>query len=559
MVKKKKNYLLGQELVRRHIVTPNQVDEALQVQKETREFVGQILLRSGSVSEATLVETLADQFKLPFIDPSDISVPKSVLELVPAKVAQHYQAFPIAFEKRKLILALIEPPDFDLMQELKTILGLEIEIVLAERQKVEEAIEKHYGIGASIVERLAKTDGRDSYVVPDIITPAVTHEMEETAGEASVRELVNQLLVDALSKRASDIHLEPFSKRLRVRYRIDGVIQEANVAEGIKRFHTSMISRIKIMANLDISERRLPQDGRIKIRMNQEELDLRISILPTAFGEALVIRLLSPAHLLKLDRIGLSDAYLNQLRQILAKPSGVVLLTGPTGSGKTTTLYACLSELNDGNRKIITVEDPVEYQLEGIIQVQVHPKIGLSFASGLRHVLRHDPDVLMVGEVRDPETAEIAVRSSLTGHLVFSTLHTNDASGAIARLLDLGVEPYLAASSLECVMAQRLVRLICAECKNHPPSSSSPRSAGGGERLGVHGCSKCHGTGFYGRTAISEFLLLDQELKNLVSRRVSTSEFRDAAVQKGMLTLRQDGLAKARAGLTTESEVLRVT
>ncbi|OGX06768.1 MAG: hypothetical protein A3G87_04285 [Omnitrophica bacterium RIFCSPLOWO2_12_FULL_50_11] len=548
MITKKKNFLIGEELVRRRVLIANELDRALQAQKETGEFLGKILIRSGSLREDQLLQILGDQFGLAFMDLSEASVPKPVLERVPPKAAQHYHVFPIAFKSGTLTLAVGEPSDFDLIQELRTILGAEVEIVLAERTKIDEAIQRHYGIGASIVERLSKSQGLEPRTAADLVMPTVTHELEEVAGEASVREFVNQLLVDALKKRASDIHLEPFSDRLRVRYRIDGVIEEVKLPEGIKRFHASMISRIKIMANLDISERRLPQDGRIKIRMKNEDLDLRISILPTAFGEALVIRLLSPARLLELERIGLSESNRYELRQILARPSGVILLTGPTGSGKTTTLYACLSELNDGSRKIITVEDPIEYQLDGIIQMQVHPKIGLSFASGLRHMLRHDPDVLMVGEIRDPETAEIAIRSSLTGHLVFSTLHTNDASGAVARLLDLGIEPYLAASSLECVIAQRLVRLICDECKKKV-----------GDRCLGSGCSKCNGTGFYGRTAISEFLLLDEDLKNLVSRRVSSSEFRASAIQKGMAALRQDGLAKVRDGLTTECEVLRVT
>jgi type II secretory ATPase GspE/PulE/Tfp pilus assembly ATPase PilB-like protein len=301
------------------------------------------------------------------------------------------------------------------------------------------------------------------------------------------------------------------------------------------------------MAHLDISEQRLPQDGRIKIRVEEGELDLRISLLPTSYGESLVIRLLSSTELLKLEKIGLSELYLKQLREILKKPSGVILLTGPTGSGKTTTLYSCLSELNNIGRKIITIEDPVEYQLEGIIQMQVQPKIDFTFARGLRHMLRHDPNVMMVGEIRDPETAEIAIRSSMTGHLVFSTLHTNDAPSAIARLMDLGSAPYLVALCLECVIAQRLVRLLCSKCKKKQGSSYLPQ-----------GCDHCSNTGFYGRTAIHEFLLLDTEVKNLVANRAPASELREAATKKGMRPLKEDGLAKARAGLTTEEEVLRV-
>lgn len=540
--------MLGEALIRNGIITLEQLDQALDVQRQTGEFLGQILIRFGFISEATLVEILADQFELPLVDPEKLAVHKTVLDRVPPKVAQHYHIFPMKLAEGKLTLAMNEPPDFDLVQELSAILGTEFQVVLAERAKIDEAIQRHYGIGASIVERLAKSQRESDEPTRELIGTAVTEEMEASAGEASIRELVNQLLMDAQKKRASDIHIEPFPERLSVRYRIDGILQEAKVPEAIKQFHSSIISRIKIMANLDISERRLPQDGRIKIRVQGEELDLRISLLPTSFGESLVVRLLSPARLLKLDRIGLSHEYLTTLRQILTKPSGIVLLTGPTGSGKTTTLYACLSELNDIGRKIITVEDPVEYQLSGIIQMQVHPKIGLTFARGLRHMLRHDPDVMMVGEIRDPETAEIAIRSSMTGHLVFSTLHTNDATSAIARLIDLGMQPYLVASSLECVIAQRLVRLLCDKCKKKS-----------GEEYIPAGCDSCNGNGFFGRAAIHEFFVLDEEIKDFVSNKTSTLELRELAVKKGMKLLRDDGLAKAKAGLTTSREVLRVT
>ena len=547
MIKKQKNYMLGEALIRNGMITLEQLDQMLEVQKQTGEFLGQLLLRFGYLSETALIEILADQFELPLVDPEKMAIPKPVLERVPSKVAQHYHIFPIKIADGNLVLAMNEPPDFDLIQELSAILGMGIQVALAGRIEIEEAIRKHYGIGASIVERLAQSQKEVGTPVSGSIR-AAAEEMEASVGESSVRELVNQLLVDAQKKRASDIHIEPFPDRLSVRYRIDGILQEAKVPEAIKQFHASIISRIKIMANLDISERRLPQDGRIKIRIQGEELDLRISLLPTSFGESLVIRLLSPARLLKLDHIGLSDEYLSKLKQILAKPSGIVLLTGPTGSGKTTTLYACLSALNDVGRKIITVEDPVEYQLVGIIQMQVHPKIGLTFARGLRHMLRHDPDVMMVGEIRDSETSEIAIRSSMTGHLVFSTLHTNDATAAIARLIDLGMQSYLVASSLECIIAQRLVRLLCSKCKKKS----------GNEYMPV-GCDQCGGSGFFGRTAIHEFFVLDEEIKNFISKKTSILELRELAVKKGMKLLRDDGLAKAKAGLTTDKEVLRVT
>ncbi len=549
MIRKKKNYFIGEELLRKKMITLEQVDHALSVQKETGEFLGQILVRFGYISESKLVELLADQFDLRLVNPAQLDIPKDVIKRVPPKVAQHYEIFPIGFERNKLVLALNEPPDFDVLQELSAILGTEIQVVLAEREKVAEAMQKHYGLGASIVESLARERRASQLQQGTAQTEAATAEsIEATIGESSIRELVNQLLIDAQKKRASDIHIEPFADRLSVRYRIDGILQEASVPGQIREFHASIISRIKIMANLDISERRLPQDGRIKIRVQGEELDLRVSILPTAFGESLVIRILSPARLLKLDNLGFDPECLNHLRQVLKKPYGVILLTGPTGSGKTTTLYAALSELNDVGRKIITVEDPVEYQLDGIIQMQVHPKIDLTFAIGLRHMLRHDPDVLMVGEIRDAETAEIAIRSSLTGHLVFSTLHTNDSVGALTRLIDLGMQPYLVASSLECVIAQRLVRLLCPHCKAQKDD----------EYVAV-GCGECNQTGYYGRTVIHEFMVIDDEIKNMLGDGATAMDIREAATRKGMRPLRESGLAKVKAGLTSRDEVMRVS
>ncbi|MBI4372425.1 MAG: Flp pilus assembly complex ATPase component TadA, partial [Candidatus Omnitrophica bacterium] len=508
MLKTKKNFKTGAELIHQHLLKWDQVREALEIQEKSGEFIGQILIRLGYISERQLLEVLADQFELPVADPTKLSVPKVVLEQVPPQIALHYHIFPVEANAKELVIAMPEPPDLDMVQELSAILGVVIKVVLAERAKIDEAIKKHYGVGASVMEQLKRPQGEHKSMASQAPAQPAVEDTSATGGEASVRELVNQLLIDAQKKRASDIHIEPFSERLRVRYRIDGILHEANVPKEIKAFQDSIISRIKIMARLDISERRLPQDGRIKVKVKKEELDLRISTIPTAFGESLAIRLLSPEKLLSLEHIGLSEKNLAALRQVISKSSGIVLLTGPTGCGKTTTLYACLHDLNSEGRKIITVEEPVEYQLSGIIQMQVHPKIGLTFANGLRHMLRHDPDVLMVGEIRDTETAEIAIRSALTGHLVLSTLHTNDAPTAVTRLIDLGIEPYLVSSSLDCVIAQRLVRLLCSECKK--------KTADG---FKAAGCDHCAQSGFYGRTAIHELLLLDAEMKELVSKR----------------------------------------
>lgn len=563
MLKKKKNYLLGQELVRLKAVSHAQIDRALEIQKETGGLCGQILLREGSVTEDALLKVLADQWGLEILDLSSAEVPRAVLDKVPAKLIHYYHVFPVEMRGRELKLVIGSETDFETLQELGAILGIDLSPAFAKRLKIAQAIEKNYGIGASVIERLVA--GRKNQ--PSASLAGFENEietLETSAGEGSVRELVSMLLMDAKQKRASDIHLEPFEGELVLRYRVDGVLHEAAVPEAIRQFHGGIITRIKIMAQLDISERRLPQDGRIKIRVKDDELDLRISLLPTVYGEALVIRILSPARLLNLDHVGLSKKNTAILRDLLARPNGIILLTGPTGSGKTTTLYAALSEINTQDYKIITVEDPVEYQLRGIIQMQVHPKIGLSFASGLRHMLRHDPDVMMIGEIRDSETAEIAIRSALTGHLVFSTLHTNDAPGAVARLSDLGMAPYLVSSSLNAVIAQRLVRILCAFCKDEVPAEkikfpdSVPQELRQGPFYEAKGCVECRETGYRGRTAIHEIMLLDEEIREALAEKISMSELKRLVLKKGMTTLLEDGLEKARQGITAVREVLRV-
>ena len=378
-------------------------------------------------------------------------------------------------------------------------------------------------------------------------------------------------MLEAYHDRATDIHVEPYQDSLKIRYRIDGILYDANIPPNIRHFQASIVSRIKIMAHLNIAERRLPQDGRIKVKIGDEELDLRVSILPTPFGESVCIRLLSGANtFFGLEKLGLDPASLSGLKHLIAKPHGVILLTGPTGSGKTTTLYAFLTELNKAEKKIITIEDPIEYQIPGITQIQVHPKIDLSFSRGLRSMLRHDPDIMMVGEIRDFETAEITIRVALTGHLVFSTLHTNDAAGAVARLVDMGVESYLVASSVECIIAQRLVRTLCPHCKTltAPPVDFQKEIAALAQALNQKGplrvgqpkaCNRCKQTGYFGRTAIHEILVVDDDVRSLIVQRVPANTIREKAIAKGMRTLRQDGWRKALAGETSIDEVLRVT
>lgn len=556
---KRRSYLIGEELIRRGFCTLEQIDRSLSIQAESKESIGTILVRLGFISEHQLLEVVADQLNMPYLDPTTIPVDKAVLSRVSAKVAQHYHIFPVRFEGNGILVVSNDPQKSDIVEELRAILATDIFFGLAEKKKIDQAIQRYYGVGASVLEDLVRGDEKRGRIQEDQIDKI--EDVTQTKEEGTVRDLVNRLLLDAQKKRASDIHIEPFQDKLSVRYRVDGVLYDANIPESVRKFHQNIISRIKIMADLDVSERRLPQDGRIKIKVGTDELDLRVSILPSVYGESLVIRILAPTRLLDVEQIGFSPMNVSFIKQVLKKPTGIFLLTGPTGSGKTTTLYACLQQMNNTGKKIITIEDPVEYQISGVVQMQVHPKIGLMFASGLRHMLRHDPDVMMVGEIRDMETAEIAIRSALTGHLVFSTLHTNDACGAVARLIDMGIEPFLVSSSLECVIAQRLVRQICSSCKMADPN---PPALGGlfsnmseATFYKGKGCDFCGGSGFFGRIAIHEVLMINDVLRDFISKQMSLTKFREEAVKQGMIRLVQDGLEKAKQGITTISEVLQ--
>ena len=436
----------------------------------------------------------------------------------------------------------------------------EIKIVLAPPEDISSAIKKHYGIGAETIEKMAPSAQEE---------PAFEQgqDLVKSAEDASIIKFVNQILLEAYQRRATDIHIEPYADELCVRYRIDGILYDTKIPKNIKNFQAAIISRVKIMSSLNIAERRLPQDGRIKVKISGAEIDLRVSILPTPFGESVVIRLLSTNVLYGLKNLGFLKKDQVLFESLIRKPHGIIFVTGPTGSGKTTTLYASLSTINDKEKKILTIEDPIEYQLKGITQMQVHPKIGLNFSHGLRTMLRHDPDVMMVGEVRDYETAEITIRVALTGHLVFSTLHTNDAAGGMTRLVDMGIEPFLVASSVLAFIAQRLIRVICPECKVRitPDKEILKELAGGSENSSDlkifqgKGCQACNNTGYKGRTAIYEILTVSESIRELVLKRVSSEEIKKRAVSLGMRTLRQDGWAKVIAGITTPQEVLRVT
>ncbi|MBI4436821.1 MAG: Flp pilus assembly complex ATPase component TadA [Candidatus Omnitrophica bacterium] len=554
---------LGELLLRQGIISRENLEQALREQKAVGGFIGQLLVRLGMATEEQILPILSKQLEIPYVFVKELEIPSAVIEKVPAKFASHYKLLPIAFEGNVLNLVVTDPFDVQMLDDLRILLGCEVKPVLGGERDISDAIRKYYGVGAGTLEEMMDLEGEENAAVRE--KTQTPENIADLAEDASVVKFVNQILLQAVQDRATDIHFEPFENDLRIRYRIDGILYDIHFPPTIKNFQSAITSRIKIMANLDIAERRLPQDGRIKIKINDRELDLRVSILPTPFGESVDVRLLSTNILFGLENLGLSKHDQDLLEVVIKKPHGIIFVTGPTGSGKTTTLYACLNKINTTEKKIITIEDPIEYQLRGITQVQIFPKIGLTFANGLRTMLRHDPDVMMVGEVRDFETAEIAIRIALTGHLVFSTLHTNDASGAVTRLLDMGIEPYLVAASVECLIAQRLVRTICPSCRKESLLDEKLLGLLGvvpsGEKVKVYqgeGCEACKFTGYRGRTAIYEMLIIDGEIREKIGSSVNASDIKQVALRKGMRTLRQDGWDKVLQGITTPAEVIRV-
>ena len=563
---------IGQMLINKKLITPEQLEDALQEQAKSGELLGAVLIKKGFIGEEDFLKVLSEQFNVPFIKIKETAIDPLAVKKVPAKFAWYYKVMPVKFIDNKLVIASSDP--LRSLDDLRIFLGYDLKPALASESDIMEMIKEHYGVGAETVEGIIAKAPKETE------TPKETgkiEDIENLAEDASVVKLVNQIILEAYQKRATDIHIEPFRGKMNIRYRIDGVLYNANVPADIERFFLAIISRIKIMSRLNIVERRLPQDGRSVIKIGQEELDLRISIIPTRYGEGMVIRILPMSMLFSLERLGLAPEDLELLAKLIKKPHGIILVTGPTGSGKSTTLYGCLNDIKSSRNKIITIEDPIEYELEGITQIQVVPEIGFTFAQGLRSILRHDPDIMMVGEIRDFETAELAIRSALTGHLVFSTIHTNDAAGAVARLLNIGIEPYLAASSVEAFIAQRLVRLICPECKEIDTSvpdniksiiSQDMANSKAGlkhskvEEIKFHkgkGCKDCNFTGYKGRTAIHEILVVDKMIRELMLRKASTDELREKAVSQGMKTLRLCGWKKVIDGLTTPEEILRVT
>jgi general secretion pathway protein E/type IV pilus assembly protein PilB len=511
--------------------------------------------------EAAVLRWLAQEYELAYTTLEDVDPDRELLSLFPARILLKEELLPLRRLNGTIEVATSRLFATHGLDALKTMTGLHLKPVLATSEAIQREMKKRLGVGADTIDTL----GEEAFQVVDE-NPEEDTNLDGAAEDASIIRFVNQVLRDAIELRASDIHLEPFEDEFRIRYRIDGVLQEVPVPAQIKRFQPAIVSRVKILSHLNIAEKRLPQDGRIKIRIDENEVDIRVSVIPMLHGEAVVMRLLRQnATLLGMGQLGMAQRELDCFRHVLQLPHGIILVTGPTGSGKTSTLYTALHEINDADRKIITIEDPVEYQLKGVNQIQVSEKAGLTFARGLRSILRHDPDVILIGEIRDQETAQIAVQASLTGHLVFSTLHTNDAPGALTRLVDMGVEPYLVASSLEAVLAQRLVRVLCERCKqeDHSPAAQAFKA-----QVGIPtattlyrsvGCQECRQTGFYGRHAIFEWMDSDNEIRQLILKNSSSDAIRDAARRAGMRTLADDGWRLVQMGITTVEEVLSVT
>jgi type II secretion system protein E len=513
-------------------------------------------------TEEDVLRWLAGEYGLTYTTLEDVEPDRELLSLFPARLLLKEELLPLRRINGTVEVATSRLFATQGLDALKTLTGLTLKPVLASSEVIQREMKKRLGVGADTIDTLGEEGG---FQVVDE-NPEEDTDLDTAAEDASIIRFVNQVLRDAIELRASDIHLEPFEDELRIRYRIDGVLQDVPVPSQIKRFQPAIVSRVKILSHLNIAEKRLPQDGRIKIRIDESEVDIRVSIIPMLHGEAVVMRLLRQnATLLGMRQLGMAARELECFQRVLELPHGIILVTGPTGSGKTSTLYTALNEINDSVRKIITIEDPVEYQLRGVNQIQVSEKAGLTFARGLRSILRHDPDVVLIGEIRDQETAQIAVQASLTGHLVFSTLHTNDAPGALTRLVDMGVEPYLVASSLEAVLAQRLVRVLCKHCKeeDHSPAAQAFKVQ---VDIPVNttiyrsvGCRECRQTGFFGRHAIFEWMDTDNEIRQLILKSGSSDLIRDAARRAGMRTLAEDGWRLVRQGITTVEEVLSVT
>jgi type II secretion system protein E len=554
-------------LAQAELVSPTQFEEwrkawLVAVENGSQESLLSFFWRERGLSEEAFLERLAQALGWPYLDLPRTSVSNEVRQKISTKVAFQFTVLPTKFENGTLQVAVGDPFDPGLLNAVVFDARCPVQFALAPKSEIEKALKKYYGVGAETLEELSEDEQPLELLVSE------DKEITETDQDASVIKFVNQVIWEAFKDRATDIHFEPAEDELRIRYRIDGILHQTPMPPQLKRYQAALISRIKVMSGMNIAEKRLPQDGRINVRIKGEEIDIRVSTVPTVYGESVSLRLLTRGKIfLSLEKLGFSPRDEAAIREIIVKPHGIFLVTGPTGSGKSTSLYAFLSSINSVHKRIITIEEPVEYELKGINQIAVRPEIGLTFAMGLRHILRQDPNVIMVGEIRDLETAEIAIRAALTGHLVFSTLHTNDAPSAFTRLIDMGIEPFLVASSVEAVMAQRLVRTICPQCKveqaverdllckiGFPEEDMTTTRFWRGA-----GCEDCRQLGYQGRMGIYELLILNEALRPLILNRAPASTIANKAIEEGMRTLRTDGWNKVKAGLTTIEEVLRVT
>ncbi|MGA2138560.1 MAG: GspE/PulE family protein [Verrucomicrobiia bacterium] len=555
---------LRQLLQQTGLFSDTQISEALSNQATAAQSLVTTMVKSGIVPEEKLLQGLAKVLHLPFTRITEKEIDSVARQQVPTKAVFQHNIVPMRAENGTLLVATNDPFNLTMVESIRLVTKSRVQLALCTEADIAKALKRYYGVGAETLDELMQKKVLDI----DDIAEVTKDDLEGGDQEASVVKFVNQIIGEAYKERATDIHMEPMENDLRIRYRVDGELHQTPVPPHLKRFQAAIISRIKVMANMDIAERRLPQDGRINVRSSGQEIDVRVSTIPTAYGESVSLRLLTRSSIvLGLESLGLNKEDETIIRKLIAMPHGIILVTGPTGSGKSTSLYAFLSTINSIDQRIITIEEPVEYELPGVNQISVKSEIGLTFASGLRHILRQDPDVIMVGEVRDLETAEIAIRAALTGHLVFSTLHTNDAPGAITRLIDMGIEPFLVSSSVEALIAQRLIRTNCKACKEeYKPEAEFLRQVGfpqaevGKTRFyRGRGCEDCRFTGFKGRSAIYEILVMSETLRPLIIERASSSAIKQAAVARGMKTLRDDGWEKVRLGHTTVEEVARVT
>ncbi len=562
---KRKSKQLGQILIELGLITPEQLETALEEHQKTPKALGRVLIDLGMIKEADLVRALAEQVGLEFVDLTDAQIDPASTALLPEALARRYRALPIGDRDGKLLVAMSDPANVYALDDIRTITGRDVQPVVATSADVEAAIAKYAGLD-SHVEQLAAEAAEGS--------EGEEHDLEAALEDAPIVKLVNAIMSQAVAERASDVHIEPGERDVRIRFRVDGVLHEPMRPQP-KNLQGGLISRLKVMADLNIAEKRVPQDGRISMKVGTRQLDLRVATLPTVHGEKVVIRVLDKSNaLLALEELGFMQDSYTRFATAFSKPYGAILVTGPTGSGKSTTMYSTLNILNEESKNIITVEDPVEYRMAGVNQIQVNPKAGLTFASALRSILRADPDIVLIGEIRDKETATIAIEAALTGHLVLSSLHTNDAPSAISRLVEMDVETFLVASAIDAVVAQRLARILCEKCKQpYRPDEAELRAAGFPEelladigevfrapdlRIAKNDCKACSGTGYRGRIGLYEVMLRSEEIERLTVERASADVIRTVAIDQGMQTLREDGLAKVRAGMTSIEEIARV-